>query len=105
MRYFGRRLFTGGLLLLFYTVAIYQAAGKGQKLFLDLFKSFFLIVFNLHLELPSDHQEYRNGFAVERLWFLGHGVHSKPFRHLKSLLLCKRIHVSQSNNENAVLLF
>lgn len=36
-RYFGRGLFTGGLLLLFYTVAIYQAAGKDQKTFFGLF--------------------------------------------------------------------
>ena len=38
MRYFGRGLFTGGLLLLFYTVAIYQAAGKAQKTFFGFFK-------------------------------------------------------------------
>ena len=37
MLYFGRGLFTGGLLLLFYTVAIYQAAGKAQKTFLGFF--------------------------------------------------------------------
>ena len=71
MRYFRRGLFTGGLLLLFYTVAIYQAAGKGQKIFLDLFKSFFLIVFNLHLELPSDHQENRNASQLSGCGSLG----------------------------------
>ena len=38
-----------------------------------------LKVFYLHLESPSD-QENRNGFAVERLWFLGHRVESTPFR-------------------------
>ena len=34
------------------------------------------------LELLSD-QENRNGFTVERLWFLGHRVESTPFRHLE----------------------
>ena len=46
MRYFGRGLFTGGLLLLFYTVAIYQAAGKDQKTFFGLF----LILFSNRIQ-------------------------------------------------------
>ena len=39
-------------------------------------------VFYLHLESPSD-KKNRNGFAEERLWFLGHRVESTPFRHLE----------------------
>ena len=70
-------------------------------------------VFYLHLESPSD-QENRNGFAVERLWFLGRSVSTREQRgawvkghvfakakypavreatgKLESLLLSQRIH-------------
>ena len=48
--------------------------------FLEFLPPFFnrLKVFYLHLELPSD-QENKNGFADERLLFLGHRVNRRRF--------------------------
>ena len=68
---FWERIIHWGFIVIILHCGYIPGSRERSKFFLDLFKSFFLIVFNLHLELPSDHQENRNASQLSGCGSLG----------------------------------